>query len=48
MLVEVSIPSGFETSRLDDGRLDVPQWRKLFVQGFGEPFQGFCEQEDEL
>jgi len=42
MLVEVSPPQGFESSRLDDRGLDVPRRKELFVQGFGKPFQSFC------
>jgi len=43
MVVEVSTPPGVESSGLDDRRLDVPRRKELFVQGLGEPFQGFCK-----
>ena len=46
--MEVSTLSSFEPSWFDGRRPDVPRWRKLFVQGFGEPLQSFYRQDDEL
>ena len=48
MLTEAFLPAGVESSRLDDRRLDVPRWNKLFVQRFGKPFQSFCRSGREL